>query len=272
MAEPVPDLRIFCADDEALALRRIQLLLDRIPGVALVGTARSGPEAVEAIRAAKPDLVLLDIRMGQMDGFAVAGAIAGPAMPLIVFVTAFDEFAVRAFEVSAVDYLVKPVEVVGLVAAIARARARIEAEDGAMRAAELQAIVEALRQSRRAAEPKRYESEIWAQRLGEFVRIRTIDIDWIEAERDYVHIHVGDRSYMLRETIGGLERRLDPAEFIRIRRSALVRAERIRSIRRAGYGDYRVQIAGDRQLRVGRTYVKTVRGRILGSATSPIED
>jgi DNA-binding LytR/AlgR family response regulator len=269
-------LRIFCADDEALALRRIQLLLDRIPGVELVGTARSGPEAVEAIRAARPDLVLLDIRMGQMDGFAVAEALAGPGMPLpmplIIFVTAFDEFAVRAFDVSAVDYLVKPVELERLEAAIAKARARIETEDQAMRAAELQAIVAALRESRRAAEPKRYETEIWAQRMGEFVRIRAADIDWIEAERDYVHIHVGDRSYLLRETIGGLERRLDPAEFIRIRRSALVRSERIRSIRRAGYGDYRVQIAGDRQLRVGRTYVKTVRARILGAGAQAAED
>ena len=264
----MPILRIFCADDETLALRRLQLLLDRIGDVEVVGTARSGPEAVDAIRTLKPDLVLLDIRMGSMDGFAVAEALLGEAAPLVVFVTAFDEFAVRAFEISAVDYLVKPVELERLEAAIAKARASLAAADAGMRAAELQAIVEALRMSRRADSGKRYETEIWAQRLGEFVRIRTQDIDWIEAERDYVHIHVGERSYLLRETMSGLESRLDPEAFLRIRRSALVRTERVQSVRRAGYGDFRVQLADGPQLRVGRTYVKAVRARILGSAAA----
>ncbi len=266
-------LRVLCVDDESLALRRLQLQLERIADVELVGSARSVPEALAEIGRLKPDLVLLDIRLGQSDGFSVAEALTSPDAPLVIFVTAFDEFAVRAFDLAAVDYLVKPVELSRLEAAVERARTRLASADATLRVAELQAIIVDLRRHRQPA-VKRYETEIWAQRLGQLVRIGTADIDWVEAERDYLHLHVRDQSYLLRETMTGLEARLDPAEFLRIRRSALVRTDRLVSIRRAGYGDYRLRMANGAELRIGRTYVKPVRARILnvgGQAASEPE-
>lgn len=264
-------LRVLCADDEPLALRRLQLLLARIPSIEIVGTARSGPETLAEVERLRPDILLLDIRMGQMSGLDVAETLLRPEAPRIIFVTAFDEFALRAFDLAAIDYLVKPVELARLDKALARARAALEAADAVSRAAELETIVAALRDSRRAAAPRRYVTEFWAQRMGELVCVRVEEIDWIEAERDYVHLHVGDRSFLLRETIGGLEERLDPADFLRIRRSALVRTGRVGSIRRAGYGDYRVQLHTGVQLRVGRTYLKSFRAKLLArqSETEP---
>lgn len=262
---PLTTIRVFAVDDEALALRRLELLLRRIDGVALVGTARSGAQALERIAETRPDLVLLDVRMGSMDGFEVVERLAGPDMPMVVFVTAFDEFAVRAFEVSAIDYLVKPVEIDRLSAAVDKARTALARQDSALHIAELQSVIAALRQDRPAPGP-RFETEIWAQRRGEFVRVLAADVDWIEAERDYIHLHAGDTSYLLRETIGGMQARLDPGAFLRIRRSALVRLDAVTGIRKAGYGDLRVQLASGVQLRVGRTYVKQVRAVISGDA------
>jgi DNA-binding LytR/AlgR family response regulator len=266
-----PTIRVFAVDDEALALRRLELLLRRIDDVELIGTARSGAQALAGIAETRPDLVLLDVRMGSMDGFAVVEQLSGPDMPLVIFVTAFDQFAVRAFEVSAVDYLVKPVEMDRLTAAIDKARAALATQDSALHIAELQSVIAALRQDRPAAAP-RFESEIWAQRRGEFVRVRAADIDWIEAERDYVHLHADDKSYLLRETISGMQARLDPQAFLRIRRSALVRVDAVTGIRKAGYGDLRVQLASGVQLRVGRTYVKQVRGVIAGLRADQDDD
>jgi DNA-binding LytR/AlgR family response regulator len=251
-------LRILAVDDEALALRRVELLLDRIPDVELVGTARSGVEALEQVASLKPDVMLLDIKMGRMGGFEVVESLAGDHIPQIIFVTAFDEFATRAFEVSATDYVVKPLELDRLAAALAKARSAIETSDAELRIAELRAVIAALREERLPT-AKRHETEVWAQRRGAFVRIRVDEIDWIEAERDYVHLHCGDASYLLRETMAGIHERLGIDNFVRIRRSALVHADKLTSIRKAGYGDVRVLLANGRELRVGRTYVKSVR-------------
>jgi DNA-binding LytR/AlgR family response regulator len=259
-------LRVLAVDDEALALRRVELLLERIPDVELVGTARSGPEALQRLPLLKPDVMLLDVKMGQMDGFEVVENLAGRHIPQIIFVTAFDEFATRAFEVSATDYVVKPVELDRLAAALAKARSAHESSDAELRIAELRAVIAALREERLPA-ARRQEAEVWAQRRGAFVRIKVDAIDWIEAERDYVHLHCGPESYMLRETLTGIHERLGSDRFLRIRRSALVRADRLTSIRKAGYGDVRVRLADGRELRVGRTYVRAVR-QMLRNATS----
>lgn len=256
-------LRILAVDDEPLALRRIELLLERVPDVELVGQARSGRDAIAAVHLLRPDLLLLDIRMAGLGGFEVVEALTGPHVPLVIFVTAFDAYAARAFEVSAVDYIVKPVELDRLRAALARARRNLEAADAMQRAAELREVIAALRAGPAPDAPPAYEREIWAERRNAFVPIRVVDLDWVEAERDYVRLHVGDASYLLRETIGGMEARLDPADFMRIRRSALVRRARIEAIRRAGYGDLRVKLSSGREVRVGRTYVAAVRA-LLG--------
>jgi DNA-binding LytR/AlgR family response regulator len=257
-------LRILLVDDEALALRRLELLLERLPEVELAGTARSGADALSAIAALKPDVVLLDIKMGEMGGFEVVQSLQGPHVPLVVFVTAFDEFATRAFEVSAVDYVVKPVEFDRLRAALDKARSALGASDADIRIAELNAVVEALRRGR-AHPANRRETEIWAQRRGEFVRVPVDAIEWVEAERDYVHLHTAQNPYMIRETMASIEERLGPERFVRIRRSALVRIDQVEAVRRAGYGDFRVQLRCGVQLRVGRTYVSKVRALIASA-------
>lgn len=262
-------LRVITVDDELLALRRLELLLGRIPGVELIGSAREGREAIAAIATLKPDVVLLDIKMGAMNGFEVVEALKDHA-PLIIFVTAFDEYATRAFEVSAVDYIVKPVELDRVREALAKARRSLQANEAGMRIAELQAVLTALRQDR-LPPPRRRETGIWAQRRGEYVRVSVDEIDWVEAERDYVHLHVADRSYMLRETLGGVQERLDPDRYLRIRRSALVRIDRVSAIKRVGYGDVRVQLTSGVQLRVGRTHLKKVRAMISPPELKPQE-
>ena len=255
-------LRVLAVDDEQLALRRLELLLARLSGVELVGTARSGREALDQMAELRPDVMLLDIKMADLDGFDVVEGLKGPFVPLVIFVTAFDHFAARAFEVSAIDYVVKPVDLERLRAALDRARRSLLALDAETRVAELQDILAALRAESAPRATKRYESEIWAERRGEYVRVLVADLDWIEAERDYVHLHVGGSSYLLRETIGGMEERLDPDAFIRVRRSALVRRGRIAAIRRRGYGDFRIQLSTGQEVRVGTTYLKQVRALI----------
>jgi DNA-binding LytR/AlgR family response regulator len=252
-------LRIFAVDDEPLALRRIELLLGRIPKVELVGKADNGPDALLQIDELRPDILLLDIRMAGVTGFDLVERLGGPHVPLVIFVTAFDQFATKAFEVGAVDYVLKPVELDRLSAAIERSRRSLAAVDAEERLAELHQVVSALRAQSASVETKRYESELWAERRNEFVRIRIDNLDWVAAERDYVRLHASGQSYLLRETISNLEDRLDPETFIRVRRSALVRVDRVKGIRKAGYGDFRVTLTDGEEIRVGRTYVARIR-------------
>lgn len=251
-------LRVLTVDDELLALRRLELLLRRMPEVELVGAAQTGHEALSRIDALRPDVVLLDIRMAGMDGLDIAAALLEiQDAPLVIFVTAFDEFAVRAFELSALDYVVKPVEFGRLRQAIVRAAERIQALDAQSQSAELRQIVAALRAERPSrSDPQR---ELWVQRQGQFIRVQLDHIEWAEAERDYVRLHAGPDSYLVRHTLAALQARLQEASFVRIRRSAIVRADRIKSIRKVGYGDVRVRLESGQELRVGRTYLSQVR-------------
>lgn len=258
-------LRILAVDDEPLALRRLEIILSRMAGATLVGRARSGEEALALIAAVAPDVLLLDIRMAGMDGFDIAEALAGGPAPQIIFVTAFDAFAPRAFDVSAVDYVLKPVEFDRLAAALDKARARMAATDAVERVDELSALLATLRASRPAVDPTpRYESEFWVQHRGEFVRLFAHDIEWIAAERDYVLLHAHGRAYLLRETMAGIGTRLDPDAFLRIHRSAIVQTAQIAGVRALAYGHVQVVLASDEKLRVGRTYVKAVRDLIAG--------
>lgn len=252
-------LRILAVDDEPLALKRVELLLARLPAVELIGKASSGREALQSVAELRPDVVLLDIKMAGQSGIDVVEQLEGPYLPQIIFVTAFDEFAIKAFEIGAVDYVLKPVELSRLSAALERARRSLAAIDAEERMTELREVVAALRSQARTVDAKRYESEIWAERRGEYMQIKIAHLDWVAAERDYVRLHAQGQSYLLRETISSLEERLDPEHFIRIRRSALVRIDQVIGIRRPGYGDFRVRLADGSELRVGRTYVKRIR-------------
>lgn len=252
----IPPLRTLIVDDEQLALRRMELLLRRLPEVELVGQVRSGSEALAAIARLTPDLVLLDIRMGDVSGLDVAEALTGPNAPMVIFVTAFDAFAAQAFDLSALDYVVKPVEFGRLRRAIDRAHKRVEAQVARSQAAELRSIVAALRADRSPDAPP---NQLWVQRRGEYLRVCIDDIDWVEAERDYVHLHARGERYLMRHTLTAIQERLGAQRFVRIRRSALVRTDGVRAIRKAGYGDVRVKLICGEELRVGRTYVGKIR-------------
>ena len=241
-------LRTLIVDDEALAIERLQILCSRIAGVSLVGTATDGESALRLIEALKPDLLLLDIQMPGMDGMAIANALAKqPSRPAIIFATAFDEFAVAAFDVAAVDYLLKPVESERLERAIARVCAQMKTGPAA------------------AAEPSPWAREFWVPHRSEMIRIAAADIDLIEAERDYMRLHVGSRSFLLHQTITELERRLDPAEFVRLHRSTLARRDRIVSFKHNGAGAWEAQLRDGRWLRVGRTYLANARAMASSS-------
>ena len=242
MAESKP-LRALIVDDEPLAAERLQILCARLSGVELAGTAADGAAALRLIEALRPDLLLLDISMPGMDGMAVALALEGQAVrPAVIFVTAFDEFAVAAFDVAAVDYLLKPVTQERLERALARVRS--QAATGGDTA---------------ASSPSAWAAEFWVPHRAEIVRIAARDIDLIEAERDYMRLHVGPRSFLLHQTISELERRLDPAEFVRLHRSTIARRERIVGFKYDKDGAWLAELADGRNIRVGRTYIANAR-------------
>lgn len=252
-------IRLVAVDDEPLALRRIELLLARMAAVELVGKTTSAEEALSMIESLRPDVLLLDIMMAGQSSMDLVEGLTGKFIPLVIFVTAFDEFASRAFDLGAVDYVLKPVALERLSSALDRARRSLRALDAEERLEELRGVIATLRASAKREQAKRYECELWAERRNEFVRIMVEDLDWVAAERDYVRLHSRGQSYLLRETISALEARLDPELFIRVRRSALIRVDRITGIRKAGYGDFRVSLTDGKEVRVGRTYVSRIR-------------
>jgi two-component system response regulator AlgR len=242
-------LKTLIVDDEPLAVERMQILCARVAGLQLVGTAADGAAALRLIAALEPDLIFLDIAMPGMTGIDVANALEGRAnAPAVVFVTAFDQFAVAAFDAAAVDYLLKPVAPERLEKAVARVaeRQKLVAEGGVP-----------------AATTDSYAREFWVPNRGELARVSVCDIERIEAERDYMRLHAGNRSWLIHETIGALEARLDPAMFVRLHRSSIVRRDRIARLTHDGQGNWAAELAGGEQLRIGRTYLASVRASVV---------
>jgi two-component system response regulator AlgR len=243
-------LRVLIADDEPLASERLQLLLARCEGVTLVGSASDGEGTVEMADALNPDLLLLDIARPGLDGIEVARALAerqpGPA---VIFVTAFDHFAVAAFEVAAVDYLMKPVDQPRLQRALERARAYLERRDTSVG---------------EARQPSQYLDEFWASDLTGLVRIAARDIDRVSAERDYMRLHVGRRSWLIHHSMAALEEGLDPELFVRLHRSAIVRKDFISGFSRSPSGRWIARLIDGSEQPVGRLYsdqVRSIAGR-----------
>ncbi len=237
-----PPLRTLVVDDEPLAVERLQILCARDPRIDLVGVATDGEAALRLVEALTPDLLLLDIAMPGLDGMEVARAIERrTARPAVVFCTAFDQYAVAAFEVSAVDYLLKPVSAERLGRAVTR-------------------VLEMLHTAPQPPAPAAdWAEEFWVPHRAEMIRIATQDIDRIEAERDYMRLHVGARSYLLHQTISELERRLDPAKFVRLHRSTIVRRQFIAKLRHDGLGVWHADLADGAEVRIGRTYLPAAR-------------
>ncbi len=251
-------LRLLLADDEPLALRRMRLALQAMSDVEIVGAASDGAQAIEAIRQLRPDVVLLDVRMPLANGFEVASAVGAVGGPEIIFVSAFDSYALRAFETAAVDYLVKPVEFERLSAALARARERRAAKDAGRRTAELTAVIEALRRESEQRDGRGYEHEFWIRDRGRFLRVAVDDVERIEAERDYVRLYWEGRTLLHRVTMAHLEQKLDPNTMLRVHRSAFVNWNRLKAVRRDGSGRLLAVLQGGDEVAVSRAYAQRV--------------
>lgn len=232
-------LRTLIVDDEPLAIERMQVLCAEIDDLAVIGTASDGEAALRLAEKLRPDVVLLDMTMPGIDGLAVARQLGRREhRPAVIFVTAHEDFAVEAFDLEAVDYVLKPVAAERLERAVDRVIARRE---------------------RVRTEKGDWLSEFWVPHRSELLRIDAAQVERIDAERDYVRLHLEDRSYLLLQTIAGLESRLDPARFIRIHRSTILRRDRIRGLRHEGLGVWSAELDNGETLRIGRTYLRKVK-------------
>lgn len=269
MTDPAP-LRVLVVDDEPLARQRIEDLLRHEPRVELVGTADNGPAAIEAIRALRPDLVFLDVQMPGQTGLEVARAIGVDAMPATIFVTAYDQHALAAFEVAAIDYLVKPFDDERWEQAFRRARRSVELAEVDRLRGRLLAVLQgdappagtasvppaaSPAASPAAGAPARepYLERIAVEMRGKVRVVPVADIDYIVASGPYAELYVGDRRFLIREAMQVLEERLDPSQFLRIHRSGIVRIALVDTLHKGAGGDYEVQLKSGVRLRVSRS-------------------
>ena len=239
-------IRTLLVDDEPLARRAIRRLLGKHDGVEVIGECGDGESAVIAIRERTPDLVFLDIQMPEMDGFQVISEIGTHEMPATIFVTAYDRYAIRAFDANAIDYLLKPVDKARFERALTRAQRRIA---GGLKHDEVHRIISSLE---RLASVQTYPDRLAIPQNGRVRFVATKDIDWIEAEGNYIRLHAGKREHAFRETLAGLEERLNPSEFLRIHRSAIVNIQRIKEIQAWFHGHHRVLLEDGTALRMSR--------------------
>ncbi len=261
-------IRTILVDDEALANQGLRLRLAAFDDIEIIDTCHNGREAIRSIKLNKPDLVFLDIQMPGFDGFSVVAGIMEVEPPLVVFVTAYSEHAIRAFEANAVDYLLKPVDPERLKDSIDRVRARMSEARGAGEVEKLRAVLEevaphAVRDLDEGVVSEtpaadRYEKRINIKDQGQIFRIDVDDIERIDAAGDYMIIHTGDNTLILRETMKDLEKRLDPRNFQRIHRSAIVNLEQVRQVKPHTNGECFLVLASGAQVKVSRSYREVV--------------
>ena len=238
-------LRVLIVDDEMVARRRIRRLLANEGDVAVVAECEDGASALAMIATEKPDVAFLDIQMPELDGFDVVRSIAPADLPAIVFVTAYDHYALQAFDVHAIDYLLKPFSRERFRTALTRARQRLL---GQSRHGDVDKLIAHLRTTRR------YPTRVAVRTTDRFIVVNWTDVDWVEAADNYVTLHVGAREYLLRETLASLEQVLDPERFGRIHRSALVQFDRIAELHPATHGDLDLVLRNGVRLTVTRTW------------------
>jgi two-component system LytT family response regulator len=260
-------IRVLIVDDESLARDTIRLLLEDHGEFNIVGECKDGDEAVEAIRADKPDLVFLDIQMPGKNGFDVVEAVGPEHMPVVIFATAYDQYALRAFEAHALDYLLKPYDDERFEKALDRAVKRIKEQQIGALGSELMSLVEERRAEREAVpepDPATPLERIMIKERDALFFVKVEDIDWIEAAGDYVSLHVDKKSHLLRESMTGMEAKLDAKRFVRIHRSTIVNVERIKELRPYFHGDYIVYLKDGTELRLSRRYWNRLE-QIVGS-------
>lgn len=253
-------IRTLVVDDEPLAREGLRLLLAADPEVSVVGEAGNGPDAVRLIREQRPDLLLLDVQMPELNGFEVLARLAPGEVPAVIFVTAYDRYALRAFDIHALDYLLKPFRDDRFHDAVGRAKAQIRLARMSDLSQRLMSVLSTYgEREASAAAPVPPASTPWLTRLairdtGRVVFLEVDEIEYIEAADYYVQIHAGGKSYLHRETMQSLEARLDPERFMRIHRSAIVNSRRIRELRSEGRRDLVVVLSGGAELRVARSH------------------
>ena len=257
MSDPV--LRCVIVDDEALAREAVRNLVAADPHLAIAAESVDGASAVRDIERVHPDLLFLDVQMPEMDGFAVLQRLAaeGVPLPVTIFVTAYDSYALRAFEAHALDYLLKPIREERFASAVAAARSRLAADRGAQVVERLEELL-----SRGALQARR-ASRLPIREKGRIVFLPVDEVEWIESEGNYVRLHLRKESHLLREPLSSLEAKLDPARFMRIHRSAIVNIERIKDLRPWFTGEYIVRLQSGKELTLTRTYRENLR-RLIG--------
>jgi len=239
-------IRALIVDDEPLARRAIRRFLSKDAEIAIIGECGDGESAVGVIRELKPDLLFLDIQMPEMDGFEVLHKVGAERMPVTIFVTAYDQFALRAFDANAIDYLLKPVANKRFERSLERAKHRIARKHSRD---EMSRMVSSLQ---RLAKAQQYVDRLGVPLNGRILFVATKDIDWIEAEGNYLHVHAGNREHILRQTLTEVEKQLNPNEFLRIHRSTIVNVRRIKEIQPWFHGYHRVLLENGKELRMSR--------------------
>jgi two-component system LytT family response regulator len=241
-------IKTLIVDDEPLARDRVKRLLRDEPDIAVVGECGNGAEAVAAIRYEKPDLVFLDIQMPEKNGFEVIKALDEKSVPTFIFVTAYDQYALQAFEVHALDYLLKPFNRERLHRALTRARDHIESKTRGDLDERLASLIADLRTE------KKYLERLVVKSVGRVFFLKTDEIDWIEASGNYLKLHVGREAHLIRETMNGIEAKLNPDKFLRIHRSTVVNIDRIKELHPMFSGDYDVILQNGTELTLSRNY------------------
>ena len=240
-------------DDEPLAREGLRVLLARDPDVSAIHEARNGGEAVETIRRVRPDLVFLDVQMPEMDGFAVLQNVGAEQMPAVVFVTAHDKYAIQAFEMNAIDYLLKPVTEERFAKALARAKSSLKARPVEQANLQLLSLLETI------AAPRRSLKRLAVRTAGKTVLVGIEDIDWVEAAENYVQLHVGRAEHLLHVTMNTLEKQLDPELFLRIHRGVIVNVRRIKEMQPVTHGEYVITLSNGVRVQSGRMYNERIK-------------
>jgi two-component system LytT family response regulator len=252
-------LRAIIVDDEPLARRTLRALLRQDPEIEIGGECADGLEAVEVIRANPPDIVFLDVQMPEMSGLEVLEAVAGSPMPAVVFVTAYDQYALKAFEVNAADYLLKPFDDDRFWKALRRAKEEVRQKEAGEVGRHIAGLLDYLREGgmlerpATAAADSGYLHRIAVRSAGHVAFVKVAEIDWIEAAAQYVQLHIGNKGHLMRESIHRIESRLDPALFFRVHRSALVNLERVKELQRDEFGGGTVVLQNGARIRISRS-------------------
>ena len=254
-------IRTLIVDDEPLARRNLRVLLEKDPQIEIVDECRNGREAVKAINALSPDLIFLDIQMPELDGFDVLARVDPERIQAIIFVTAFDQYALKAFEVHALDYLLKPFDDERFAFALQRAKSQIDAREINRVSKRLLALLEE-RESQRSTPEQNYLTRVMVKGAGRVVLLKVDEIDFIEADGNYAKLHVGRKAHLLREKMHDLEGRLDPAKFVRIHRSVIVNLDRIKEMHPHFNGDYIVVLDDGQKLRLSRSRRENLQAKL----------